>query len=212
MPTWLFLILAAVAVAGAGVVVLHRNPVKSALSLVVVLFTLAVLYLGLSASFLAVIQVLVYAGAVMVLFLFVLFLLNVGVESPFSTRLNRRLTAGLVGILMGLTLAGAFLVRGSVDPAAAGGPPVSEEFGTIEAVGELLFTRYILPFELLSVLLLVAIVGAVIAARPRWPVPKVPDELWPEGLRPGGATYTSGGEVQGPAEDAAGDRREGGDA
>ncbi len=197
MPTWLFLILAAVAVAGAAVVVLHRNPVKSALSLIVVMFTLAVLYLGLSASFLAIIQIMVYAGAVMVLFLFVLFLLNVGVESPFSTRLSRRLTAGLVGILMGLTLAGAVLVRGTT--AASGrAPAVAEDFGSIEATGELLFTRYLLPFELLGVLLLVAIVGAVIAARPRWPVPRVPEELWPEGLRPGGILYGRDGEVRQP--------------
>jgi len=208
MPTWLFLILAAVAVVGAGVVVLHRNPVKSALALVMVMFTLAVLYLGLSASFLAVIQVMVYAGAVMVLFLFVLFLLNVGVESPFSTRIARRLSAGLVGMLMGLTLAGALLVRGPA-AAAASAPPVAQDFGTIEAVGRLLFTRYLLPFELLSVLLLVAIVGAVFASRPRWPVPEVPEELWPEGTRPGGTTYTPEGE---PREGPRTEDRTGGDA
>ena len=180
METLLFMVLAGLTIVSAGFVVLHRNPVKSALALIVVMLSLGLLYLSLSASFLAVIQVMVYAGAVMVLFLFVLFLLNVGVDSPFSSRLLRRMIAGLVAALMGITLAGLVIVR-SQGFTARVAPPVGREFGSIESVGELLFTRYLLPFELLSVVLLVAIIGAVLVTRPRWPAAKLPSELWPMG-------------------------------
>ena len=180
METVLFVILAAVVLAAGGVVILHRNPIKSALALIVVMLALAVLYMQLSASFLAIIQILVYAGAVMVLFLFVLLLLNVGVESPFSRQRTRRAIAGLVGAVMGLTLTGIVLLSAS-GPLRHAAPLVEKGFGSIEAVGELLLTRYLLPFELVSVLLLVALIGAVLTTRPRWPVPKLPPELWPAG-------------------------------
>ncbi len=182
METVLFIIMAAIALTAASAVILNRNPVKSALALIVVMLALAVLYMQLSASLLAIIQIMVYAGAVMVLFLFVLMLLNVGVEGPFPKKLSRRAIAGLVGALMGLTLAGVALLRSSV-PMTISAPAVGEDFGSIEATGELLLTRYLLPFELISVLLLVALIGAVLATRPRWPVPTLPPELWPAGTR-----------------------------
>jgi len=168
MNVILFMVLAALAVVGGVVVILHRNPIKSALALIVVMVTLALLYLSLTAPFLAIIQILVYAGAVMVLFLFVLFLLNVGVESPFSTRRRRRVIAGLVGALMGIMLAGVVVIRAGGVPGHSA-PVVGPEFGSMESTGTLLFTRYLLPFELLSILLLIALIGAVTAARPRWP-------------------------------------------
>ncbi len=190
MDVILFMVLASVAVAGAVVVILHRNPIKSALALIVVMLTLGLLYLSLSASFVAIIQILVYAGAVMVLFLFVLFLLNVGVGSPFATRRWRRLIAALTGALMGLVLAGLVVVKvgGALARTA---PAVGPEFGSIESTGVMLFTRYLLPFELLSILLLVAIVGAVLAARPIWPNLAIPAELLP-------ASSGSSGEVADP--------------
>lgn len=180
MDTALFFILSAVAVIAAGVVILHRHPVKSALALIIVMLALATLYMQLTASFLAIIQIMVYAGAVMVLFLFVLFLLNVGVEGAFATRHFRRIMAGLIGTLMGLTLAATVIVS-RADHLQGPGPPIPTDFGNIESTGQLLFTRYLLPFELLSVLLLVAIIGAILATRPRWPAPKLPPELWPSG-------------------------------
>jgi NADH-quinone oxidoreductase subunit J len=195
------MVLAVLTIVSAGFVVLHRNPVKSALALIVVMLSLGLLYMGLTASFLAVVQIMVYAGAVMVLFLFVLYLLNVGVESPFSSRLQRRLGAGLVGVLIGITLAGLIIVR-SQGFIAVAAPPVGAEFGSIESAGELLFTRYLLPFELLSVVLLVAIIGAVLAARPRWPTAKLPPELWPVG---GGSSTTD------PAPGTAGSAEVGGE-
>lgn len=193
MDKVLFYAMAVIAVAAAGVVVLHRNPVKSALGLIVVILALATLFLQLTASFLAIIQIMVYAGAVMVLFLFILFLLNVGVEEPFAVKRFRRTIAVLVGALMGLTLAGAVLIR-SAGALRTPGPPVPGDFGHIETVGELLFTRYLLPFELLSVLLLVAIIGAVLATKPKWPVPKLPPELWPAGSDAVESGYEARGE------------------
>jgi len=108
----------------------------------------------------------------MVLFLFVLFLLNVGVESPFAVRPLRRWIAGLTGTLMGLVLAAVVLLR--VLPTAGRAEPLPAGFGTVEGSGRVLLTRYLIPFELLSVLLLAAIVGALVAARPRWPDPLIP--------------------------------------
>jgi len=179
VPAPLFYLLAVLALTGAAFVVLHRNPVKSALALILVMFVLALLYLGLSASFLALIQVMVYAGAVMVLFLFVLFLLNVGVESPFSLRPLRRWIAALTGTLMGLLLAALAVVHLLPAGGPAGGLPA--DFGTVEGSGRVLLTRYLIPFELLSVLLLAAIVGALVATRPRWPVLRPPPGLELEG-------------------------------
>ncbi len=203
MDSILFYLMAAVAVSSALAVVLHRNPIKSAFALIVVMLALAVLYLQLSASFLAAIQIMVYAGAVMVLFLFVLFLLNVGVASPFAVRWFRRTVAGLTGVLMGLILTGLIISRGAIS-AGDSAPSLAPDFGHIEPVGNLLFTRYLLPFELLSVLLLAAIVGAVLATRPIWPVPKFPRELWPsadaaagiiDGDEPAGEDAGSSGEA-----------------
>ncbi len=170
--------MAAVAIAAGGMVILNRNPVKSAFSLIVVMLALAILYMQLSATFLAIIQIMVYAGAVMVLFLFVLFILNVGVEGAFSPRIFRRVIAGLTGAIMGITLIAAIIFRGSRLQQVSGGE-IPADFGHVETVGELLFTKYLLPFELLSVLLLVAIIGAILATRPKWPMLKLPPELWP---------------------------------
>ena len=178
METALFFIMAAVAIAAGGMVILNKNPVKSAFSLIVVMLALAILYMQLSATFLSMIQIMVYAGAVMVLFLFVLFILNVGTEGAFSSKMFRRALAGLVGSLMGIVLVAAVLMRSSRIQQIPG-REIPGDFGHIEPIGELLFTKYLLPFELLSILLLVAIIGAVLTTRPKWPKLKLPPELWP---------------------------------
>lgn len=160
----LFLLVALLTVAASLVVVLHRNPVYSALGLVVTLFLLAVLFVGLDAHMVAALQIIVYAGAIVVLFLFVIMLLNLQVEP-------RTLAAPpmvVVGVVAGATLAGAVLLvlgRGPALPAAAVGPG----YGGTDPLAERLFTAYILPFELTSVLLLVAIVGAVVLGKKRLP-------------------------------------------
>lgn len=157
---YLFSILAVVA--GLGVVT-SRNPITSAISLVVCFFFLAADYVLLDAHFVAVIQILVYAGAIMVLFVFVIMLLNLrdSSQAPILD-LSRR-------ALVGITVAG-LLGMGVVTAAAAyhAGAPATPgaDFGTIAAVGRALFTGpYLLPFETVSLLLTVAVVGAVVLAK-----------------------------------------------
>ena len=142
---------------GLGLLVIAcRNPVNSAMFLVTLFFCMAGLFVLLGAYFLAAIQILVYAGAIMVLFLFVVMLLD-----PQDGGRRRLGWFGLLnGALVALLLAGGFaLLRWGIrgDAAPAGGGIV----GTTEAIGRLLFTGYLLPFEVASVLLLAAIVGAI---------------------------------------------------
>ncbi|MEK7407721.1 MAG: NADH-quinone oxidoreductase subunit J [Acidobacteriota bacterium] len=157
----LFLIFAAIAVVCGLGVVLQRHPIYSALSLIGVMGALAVLYLLLGAQFIAAIQVIVYAGAIMVLFVLVIMLLNAGREQPTgASRMARYfgapLLAGLVGVL-------SYVIFRAFPESA---PVRFGEFtaGTTRAVGEALFTRYLLPFEISSLLVLIAIVGAVALA------------------------------------------------
>ncbi len=156
-----FLVIALIAVASAIGLVLRRNPLHGALFLVVNLFCVAVLYLMLRAEFLAAAQVIIYAGAIMVLFLFAIMILIPGREETGRDPLRRqRLAAlplgGLFLVLVGLLLWG--------DPRAGGPPPPP---GGAEAVGRLLFTDYLLPFEVTSVLLLAALVGVLVLAKRR---------------------------------------------
>jgi len=157
-----FAIFAAVAVLCAINVVLQKHPISSALSLVGVMASLAVLYLLLGGEFIAMAQIIVYAGAVMVLFIFVIMLLNSGIE----VRRGRSWMATLFGIpaLLGLLgLLAALLVRWFPDaPVVKFGDFTG---GTAKEVGYALFTSYLLPFEVTSVLILIAILGAVVLAR-----------------------------------------------
>jgi NADH-quinone oxidoreductase subunit J len=157
-----FLVVAALTVGAALMVVTHRNPVYSAIGLVSTLFMLALLFVGLDAHLVAVLQIIVYAGAIVVLFLFVIMLLNLQVEP--------RATAGplpvAIATLGGLALAGGVLAAlRRVPPVAV--PAVDAGFGGTAPLGERLFTAFLLPFELTSVLLLVAIVGAVVIGKKR---------------------------------------------
>lgn len=164
----LFAGFAGLAIVSAAACVTRRNPVASALWLVVTLFSLAALFVLLDAQFLAVLQVLVYAGAIMVLFLFVIMLLNLGRAGPSDLK-------GPVGLGLGVLLAGLLLVQllvlrqgGSLPAlgAAAGAPPrAAAGAGIVPAIAQPLFTVYLVPFELTSLLLLAAIVGAVVLAK-----------------------------------------------
>jgi NADH-quinone oxidoreductase subunit J len=151
------------AIFSALMVVWQRNTVISALFLVLNLGSVAILFLTLGGEFLAAVQVIVYAGAIMVLFLFVIMLLN---PAP----LKERFASGPV--VTGLTFAlgvlfVASLMRGVMSLAGRGGAmaAVGEEYGSTRSTGEMLFTAYLYPFELAGVLLLVAMVGAVVLAR-----------------------------------------------
>jgi len=165
----LFFIFAAVCVGGAINLLAQKHPISSALSLIVVMGSLAAVYLLLGAEFVAAIQVIVYAGAVMVLFVFVIMLLNAGVEerTPHASRVA--MTLGVPGLIVGLSTAIWVVSRVSgLDKIAIGGPSVmngAEVFGNPQAVGRLLFRDYLLPFEVTSILILIAIMGAVVLAR-----------------------------------------------
>jgi NADH-quinone oxidoreductase subunit J len=157
-----FFILAAAAVISAVLMITRRNPVSSALYLVFNFFCIAVLYLLLRAQFVAIIQITVYAGAIMVLFLFVIMLLNLGEGSLISWKLNLAKSAAVfLGIAI-LVEVFYFVGYFSSSPHIS---PEAESMGTVEAIGKVLFNDYLFPFEITSFLLLAAIVGAILLAK-----------------------------------------------
>ena len=162
MDVILFLAFAAIAVVCAINVVVQTHPISSALSLVGVMGSLAVLYLLLGAEFIAMAQLIVYAGAVMVLFVFVIMLLNAGAESKRGRSLAVQLV-GVPGFLLLLGLLSYAIVR--LSPHATIVRFGGFTGGTAKDIGEALFTRYLLPFEVTSILILVAIIGAIVLAR-----------------------------------------------
>jgi NADH-quinone oxidoreductase subunit J len=164
MEMAVFLLFAALSVGFAIVVVAHPHPVKSTMSMVVVLFCLAVLFVLLGAPFVAALQVLLYTGAILVLFLFVIMLLNVGRErSPVTPRLAQRWGA-LVASAFFAGFLGMLLWRHN-DVAEVMPAPLSEEFLSVRRLAWELFSTWLLPFELVGLLLLVAVVAAYVLAR-----------------------------------------------
>ena len=161
-PLVAFFVVAAVAIASALGLVVKRNPIHAALFLVVNLGSVAALYLLLHAEFLAAAQIIVYAGAIMVLFVFAIMVLIPGKEEtgPDPLRPYRLFAIPLGGVLL-LMLAAMAIVGRSPAP---GRPPAG---GNVETIGRLLFTDYLFPFELTSVLLLAAMVGVLLLARRR---------------------------------------------
>jgi NADH-quinone oxidoreductase subunit J len=159
----LFLALALLAAATAVAMLASRSAVYSALFLVLNLVTVAILYLLLNAAFIAMVQVTVYAGAIMVLFLFVIMLLGgqqaaVGPDLPWQRPVSLALGAALIALMAYVLLAGS---RGTLLTATA----LREGFGSPQAVGRALFTDYLVPFEAVSTLLLAAMVGAIVLTR-----------------------------------------------
>jgi len=161
-----FFVLATLLVLSALAVVLHPNPVKSAMALVVVLFLLAVVFVFLGAHMIAALQVIVYAGAIMVLFLFVIMLLNLDDERRLAAIGLRRGVILAVSWGSGALLAGE-LVWLFVHLSLGAPAETAADYGGVQAVARSLFTDFALPFELTSILLLVAIVGAVVLAQRR---------------------------------------------
>lgn len=162
MHLTLFLIFGAVCVAGAVNLLVQRHPINSALSLITVMASLAVEYLLLGAEFVAAVQVIIYAGAIMVLFVFVIMLLNAGEEE--RTRGSRvAILLGVPGMIVGSTLIAWVLLERSGTRNVA----VGALLGDPKTIGWLLFHDFLLPFEVTSVLILIAIMGAVVlASRP----------------------------------------------
>lgn len=158
-----FFLFAAIAVISAVVVIAHRNPVHSTMSLVVTFFATAVLYVLLGSPFLAALQLLLYTGAILVLFLFVLMLLNVQRESSSQPSVGRAQLG--VALLAGLSFVGFVAVVSWRAYDVLKLAPLRPEDTSIRALAAELFSRYLLPFELIGLLLLVAVVAATVLAR-----------------------------------------------
>lgn len=161
---YLFLALAGIALISGVLVVFQTHPLRSALWLIVNFFAVAGIYLLAQAEFIAAIQIIVYAGAIMVLFLFVIMLLNLRQPEEEAARpwLGQKLAGITLAALTAFVLAYGFS-KAQVPLAK----PAPIELGNTESIARLLFTDYLLPFEVTSVLLLVAIVGAVVLAKTR---------------------------------------------
>ena len=162
MDLLVFWLMAAVAVGAGVLMLLQRNAVHSALFLIVTQFALAVLFAVLGAHFLAAVQVIVYAGAIMVLFLFVIMFLGVDRREALieTIRGQRGIAIGLGVLLVGVMVAAIRLGVG-----LSGAPGPAAEGDNVEAVGRVLFTQFFFPFEVTSILLIVAAIAAMVLAR-----------------------------------------------
>ncbi|MCC5915387.1 MAG: NADH-quinone oxidoreductase subunit J [Balneolaceae bacterium] len=163
METYFFILLAVLAIGSALGMILTRSTVNSALFLVINLVTLSGVYLLLQAQFLALIQILVYAGAIMVLFLFVIMLLNVDLEESLFERFRIKY---LLAFLLGAVIFAQILY--SLGGVADMLPEISSDMvqvGTVEALGDVLYTDYLFAFEMTAILLTAAVVGALMIAQ-----------------------------------------------
>lgn len=163
----LILIFSAAAVVSAILMITRRNPVNSVLFLVMNFFCISALYLFLRAQFIAIIQILIYAGAIMVLFLFVIMLLNLQDESKLTENITyKKITALLLSVLLFsvLSITAYFGLKGKFQAIS----PQAEQIGTVESAGKELYTAFSFPFELVSFILLAAIVGAIVLAKKKF--------------------------------------------
>ncbi len=159
----LFYFLSSLTLLCALMVVISKNPVHSIIFLIITFFTISGHYILLNAQFLAAVNIIVYAGAIMVLFLFVIMFLNMGKDerdqkTSVITKITGAIAGGLLFVVMIAALKDATLQPVDVDN-------FNSQIGMVENLGQLLFTKYILPFELASVLFLVAMVGAVMLGK-----------------------------------------------
>ena len=163
----LILIFSLLAVVSAILMISRRSPINSAMFLILNFFCISALYLFLRAQFIAIIQVLVYAGAIMVLFLFVIMLLNLQDESRLTERVSyKKLTAILLSLMLFslLSITTYFAFRSKLLSIS----PVAEQLGTVEMAGKELYTTYSFPFEIVSFILIAAIVGAILLAKKKF--------------------------------------------
>ena len=160
-PLIVFFVLAIMAVLGAISLIVQKHPIHSALSLIVVMVALAGLYLLMGAEFVAAVQIIVYGGAIMVLFVLVIMLLNAGVEertsfSKLATLAGLPLTIALLGFMAATVARSSAIVQDAAQPGAA---------APTKQIAGLLFQQFVYPFELTSFLILVAILGAIVLAQ-----------------------------------------------
>jgi|Deesub1362B_J571_1020462.scaffolds.fasta_scaffold03177_3 NADH-quinone oxidoreductase subunit J len=169
MVTVLFAIFAIIAIASAVLVVAHKNPVYSAIFLIITFFCVAGFFFLLGAQFLGIVQIIVYAGAIMVLFLFVIMLLNLRREVRLPIGRPFQVVFGIAFVAVLVVQILFVIYQGFVSRPLPEGPTVPASLGSVEALGQALFTRYLFPFEVASVLLLAGIIGAIILGRKKLP-------------------------------------------
>jgi NADH-quinone oxidoreductase subunit J len=163
-PFILFFAFAIIAVIGAILLIVAREPIHSALSLIMVMVALAALYLLLGAEFIAAVQIIVYAGAIMVLFVFVIMLLNAGVEERTNWSKVAKYAGLPLGVFLLLELA-HWLARSAIGTKIANGSEATNAAVSTRALSEMLFQKYLFPFEATSFLILIAILGALVLAK-----------------------------------------------
>ena len=165
MEIAIFLFFAVVAIASAANILIQRHPIYSALSLIVTFIALAGIYIQMHAEFIAVMQIVVYTGAIMVLFIFVIMLLNVGAEERVPDKIHVVKYFGLPLVVLLIVEAGLMVARSFSNEGIAVESASINLSGNTQLIGRVLYTQYALPFEVTSVLLLVAIVGAIVMAK-----------------------------------------------
>jgi NADH-quinone oxidoreductase subunit J len=163
----LFFLIAVPLVAAALGVVASRNPIRSALCLVAALFLLAVEFVFLGAHLVAALQIVVYAGAIMVLFLFVIMLLSLSDSGPVLSFTPSRVLGGAAVVGLFVALSAVFRKLPNTELGWTQDAARLQTFGSIKHLGEVMYTQWLFPFEAVSLLLLVAILGAVVVAKPR---------------------------------------------
>lgn len=161
----IFIFLCILAIGSAIAVITQSNPIYSALALIMNFFSFAGLYLLLNGQFIAILQIFVYAGAIMVLFVFVIMLLNLNEEKKLYDKFNfKKMTAIFFAGLFFIIVSYVFLFKGkgflNADQSSN-----SINAGTVESIGKVLFSVYLIPFEFISILLIVAIIGAIVLAK-----------------------------------------------
>ncbi len=162
---WLFGILSFLAVLFSLMVVFSKSPINSVLYLILSFFSIAGIYLLLDAQFLAIVNIVVYAGAIMVLFLFVIMLMNLNHDTEPQRTIVTKIIAGIIGGLFLIVLTGALKGAASMGKTYIGHSSV----GLVQNLGKVLFTDFLFPFEIISVLLLAAMVGAVMLGKKNTP-------------------------------------------
>ena len=161
VPLVVFFVLSGLAVIGAVSLILQKHPIHSALSLIVVMVALAGLYLLMGAEFVAAVQIIVYGGAIMVLFVFVIMLLNAGVEE--HTSISKM--AGAPGLLLVVALAGFVAATIAKSTESVQAVPQTGEMASTMGISNMIFKDFVYPFELTSFLILVAVLGAIVLAQ-----------------------------------------------
>jgi NADH-quinone oxidoreductase subunit J len=164
LPFLVFFVCAGIAVLGALTLIIAKEPIHSALSLVLVMISLAVLYLMLGAEFIAAVQVIVYAGAIMVLFVFVIMLLNAGSEERTDWSKMAKYAGLPVGLFLLLNI-GYWLYRSAIGQQIANGSLATSSSVSTRDMSNMLFNQYVFPFEATSILILIAILGALVLAK-----------------------------------------------